>query len=58
MYYFEARSTSLKRKQADVSPDTFRQNENVKKPKDEELMEKFQIKEIKLQVPSKINLYL
>ena len=58
MYYFEARRTSLKRKQADVNCDTFRQNENVKKPKDEELMEKFQLKEIKLQVPSKINLYL
>ena len=50
--------TSLKRKQADVNRDTFRQNENVKKPKDEELMEKFQLKEIKLQVSSKINLYL
>ena len=57
MYYFEARRTSLMRKQADINCDTFRQNENVKKPKDEELMGKFQLKEIKLQVPSKINLY-
>ena len=58
MYYFEARRTSLKRKKVDVNCDRFRQNENVKKPKDEKLMEKFQLKEIKLQVPSKINLYL